>query len=124
MRWSITNSMATVAVAAALSLTGCSTTGGIYNSSDSANSEFSVGRTLLGVLGAAAAVAAAREVGKAGGGGYSPATTTVDYDWAWDQFRNEYGQLVWACRGKQTGQFALNERCQFKPANDFTWPEK
>ena len=118
MRWSIKLGASVVAAVAALSLIGCSTTGGIYSANDSENSEFSVGRTVLGILGIAAAIGTAKRAGGGGGGG----SGGVDYDWAWDQFRNEYGQFVWACRGKQTGEFADQVRCQFKPMNDFTWP--
>lgn len=93
----------------------------MYSADDSANSEFSIGRTLLTILGAAAAVAAVRAGGGAAAGAGAGAS---DYDWAWDEFRNQYGQLVWACRGKQTGEFAVSERCRFKPVNDYTWPGK
>ena len=107
---------------------GCSTKGGVYKDGDSENGEFSIGRTSLGTLAVVGAVAAAAAVSKGGGGGGSnysqAAASTEDYDWAWDQFYNEYRQLVWACRGIQSGQFALQERCQYKPVNDFTWPQK
>ena len=92
----------------------CSSTGGIYDSTDSSNNEFSLGKTLLTFATAALVVSAARS----GGGG------TYDYDWSWDQFYNKNYQLVWACRGKQTGQFADLENCTNKPKNDFTWPNK
>lgn len=101
-------------------ISGCSTTGGIYSSSDPKNNEFSVGKTVLSVLAAVAVVAVAR----GGGGGGYPSGAAEDSDWAWDQFNNEYRQLVWACRGKQTGQFAESSRCQYKPVNDYTWPSK
>lgn len=55
---------------------------------------------------------------------WASAYTSQDYDWAWDEFYNEYRQLVWACRGKQTGQFAPEEKCMFKMRIDNTWPEK
>ncbi|RZI80860.1 MAG: hypothetical protein EOP38_21150 [Rubrivivax sp.] len=71
------------------------------------------------VIGAAAAVAAARS----GGGGYgSPAQQ--DYDWAWDQFYTQGYQLVWACRGVQTGEFADQYRCAGKSQSDHRWPGK
>lgn len=75
------------------------------------------------VLLVGAAVAAARS----GGGGspqpasYAPAGA-VDYDWEWDQFYNSSYQLVWACRGVQTGQFAPEQRCAYKIKSDWKWP--
>lgn len=68
------------------------------------------------VVGAAAVAAASR-----GGGGNSYAPTT-DYSWDWDQFYDQSGQLVWACRGKQTGQFAEHSNCSGRPYIDATWP--
>jgi hypothetical protein len=108
-------------LASAIVITGCSTTGGVYDANDQNNNEFSVGNTLLTILGVAATAALA-----ASGGGYTGNSyyAPTDYDWAWDQYYNQYGQLVWSCRGKQTGQFAEFDRCQYKPANDFTWPTK
>lgn len=53
----------------------------------------------------------------------SPNRYQYDIDWAWDEFYNN-GQLVWACRGKQTGEFANDYACAGKPKNDFTWPQK
>lgn len=65
---------------------------------------------------AAIAVAAARRGG--GGGG----TASSDYTWDWDQFQNAYGQLVWSCRGVQTGQFADLWRCNGLAKTDYRWP--
>jgi hypothetical protein len=104
-------------------IVGCSTTGGLYSKDDPANNEFSVGNTILGILGAVATVGLAAS-GGGSGGGYGNSYTPVDYDWAWDQFYNQYGQLTWACRGKQTGQFAYNSSCAYKTVNDLTWPSK
>jgi len=73
------------------------------------------------ILGGAAIAAAARS---SGGGGYPYAPTNQDYDWAWDQFFDQYSQLVWACRGRQTGQFAYLDKCTYKAKHDFTWPSK
>lgn len=50
-------------------------------------------------------------------------TPIADFDWAWDQFYHQ-GQLVWVCRGAQSGQFAQVERCAYKPQNDYRWPGK
>ena len=74
---------------------------------------------VLGVL----AIAAAAKSGGYGGNNYQP-NNAADYDWAWDQFYNSEYNLVWACRGVQTGQFADVNRCAYKPKNDFTWPSK
>ncbi len=52
------------------------------------------------------------------------AYNAADQEWDWDGFYNEYRQIVWACRGVQTGQFAFDERCAFKTKTDYRWPEK
>lgn len=64
------------------------------------------------IVGAAIAGTAPR-----GGGG-----PVVDFDWAWDQFRDEYGNLTWRCRGMHTGRFAEDWRCAYKVMVDATWP--
>lgn len=76
------------------------------------------------VVAAVAVIGLVALAASAGGGGRSaaPAARAHDYDWEWDQFYNEFNQLVWACRGRQTGQFAYPERCQFKVKADLTWP--
>ncbi len=112
----------TVLLATALS--ACSTTGGVYDRDDAKNDQFSVGNTLLGILAIAGAVAIASTGGAGGGAGYSNSFGPVDYDWAWDEFYGEHYRLVWACRGKQTGQFAELEKCTYKPRIDTTWPAK
>ena len=71
---------------------------------------------LLGVAIVALTVAAAR---RGSGGGYSE---RADTSYSWDLFYNEYRQLVWACRGEQTGQFADQEKCAYKPRHDGRWP--
>jgi len=73
-----------------------------------------VGTVTVVVLGIVAAALAAR--GGGGGGG------VTDTTWAWDQFRAQDGSMLWACRGKQTGQFADQWRCSGLPMNDWTWP--
>lgn len=45
-----------------------------------------------------------------------------DHEWAWDQFYAQNYQLVWACRGIQTGQFAEESRCAYKTKFDSRWP--
>lgn len=46
----------------------------------------------------------------------------ADFDWEWDQFMLQNGQVVWACRGVQTGQFAPEQRCAYKLKTDWKWP--
>lgn len=70
------------------------------------------------VLGVLAIAAAARGGGGGGGGAGAP----TDYDWDWDMFYNQYRQLVWACRGVQSGQFADNGKCAYKVKTDSRWP--
>ncbi len=57
-------------------------------------------------------------------GGYAPTSVAQDYEWDWDEFYNEYRQLVWMCRGVQTGQFSPSEKCQYKFKTDSRWPSK
>jgi len=72
---------------------------------------------VLAVVGTVAVVNAyAENGGGLGGGG--------DYSWAWDQFYDQYYNLVWRCRGMQTGQFANDYQCASKIKSDFTWPQK
>lgn len=47
----------------------------------------------------------------------------VDYDWDWDEFYYN-GNLIWACRGINTGRFAEQWRCASKVQTDFRWPAK
>jgi len=75
-------------------------------------------KTALGVLLAAVAVVAIAKSGGGGGGAGEP----VDVEWDWDLFYNEYRQLVWACRGVQTAQFAEVWRCNGKAKVDARWP--
>ena len=70
-----------------------------------------------------AGVAAARS--SSGGGGYYVPRfqpNAVDTSWDWDQFRDQNGALVWACRGVQSGQFAIHERCFGRMQVDARWP--
>lgn len=73
------------------------------------------------ILGGLAVVAIAKS---SGGGGYPYQPISQDYDWEWDQFYDQNYQLVWACRGRQTGQFAFLDRCAYKWKSDSTWPSK
>ncbi|MES2899503.1 MAG: hypothetical protein V4723_07230 [Pseudomonadota bacterium] len=70
----------------------------------------------------AAAVAVARYGGGVGVGASTGASH--DYDWDWDQFYDRHFQLVWACRGIQTGQFANTSNCAYKTQTDYRWPAK
>jgi len=74
-----------------------------------------VGAVTVVVLGVVAAALAA-----SGGGGGSGGIT--DTSWAWDEFRAQNGSMLWACRGRQTGQFADQWRCSGLPMNDWAWP--
>lgn len=76
------------------------------------NTIVEVGAVTVVVLGIVAAAMAG------GGGGGSGG----DSSWAWDQFRATDGNMMWACRGRQTGRFADQWRCNGLPMNDFTWP--
>jgi len=89
---------------------GCSTSGGMYKSGDSTHGELSVGRTAVTVLGVLGAAAAIRKGGGGGGGGQ-------EQGYAWDYQRN--GQ--WVCRDKSNGQYARKENCAGSPVVDH-WP--
>lgn len=96
---------------------------------DSTCQQINAERTRAIALGVGAlAVAAALVAGSKKGGGSVPAQsyapTPVDYSWQWDQFYNAYRQLVWACRGEQTGQFAELSKCAGKAQLDWKWPSK
>lgn len=81
-------------------------------------------KTFLGLL---ALGAIAYAVSKNSGSSYSAPSFSpliTDHDWAWDQFYNEHNDLVWSCRGRQTGQFAELGRCNYKTQTDSTWPSK
>jgi hypothetical protein len=91
-----------------------------FNSCDSliAKQDATIG---IGVLLGAALIAVAASKG-GGGGGYN--TAQYDTEWDWDQFYNQYRQLVWACHGVQTGQFAEAYHCAGKYQTDYRWPSK
>lgn len=93
-------------------VSGCSTSGGIYKKGDSVNGEFSPGKTVLGVVGALAAVAAAVAVGKSGGGGYGAP------NYAWDY---QPGNGQWACRNTANGEYANQYNCAGQAKVDH-WP--
>lgn len=75
-----------------------------------------------GVLLGAAIIAVAK---KGGGGYYAPTANNVrDTQWEWDEFRDESGYLVWACRGVQSGRFSDQHHCNGKFQSDYRWPGK
>lgn len=74
--------------------------------------------TGIAVAGAAVAIGAAAQNGY-GGSGYSGYDS---YGVAWDQFYNQYYQLIWRCRSRSNGQFVDDYYCAGKPKTDFTWP--
>ena len=87
---------------------GCSTSGGMYKSGDSTHGELSVGRTAVTVLGVLGAAAAIRKGGGGGGGGQ-------EYGYAWDY---QPGNRQWVCRDKSNGQYARKENCAGMAAVD------
>jgi hypothetical protein len=64
-------------------------------------------------------------------GSFTPPTTArlaqlpppVDYEFAWDEFAH-LGEIIWACRGVQSGKFVALEWCDLKPKVDYQWPSK
>ena len=89
---------------------GCSTSGGIYSKDDATHGEFSPGRTLLGIIAVAGAIAVAKE-GR-GGGGYAAS------GYAWDY---QPGDGQWVCRDKANGEYAFKENCAGLALVD-NWP--
>ena len=45
-----------------------------------------------------------------------------DRTYWWDQFRDQYGNYQWRCRGGQTKQFAENTKCSGVSKDDDRWP--
>ncbi|WP_313632520.1 hypothetical protein [Massilia timonae] len=86
-----------------------------------ADGESNTGKYVAAGLGLLAIGALAYAAGQNTGSGYAPATP-ADYDWAWDLQRGGYNNLVWVCRGRQTGQYADQSRCAYKYQADNTWP--
>ena len=76
------------------------------------------------MLGTTAIVAASLKNRGGGGDGIRGYAPPIDTEWDWDQFYNDSYQLVWACRGVQTGQFADEGRCYSKFQTDSRWPQK
>lgn len=74
-----------------------------------------------GIAISAGAVAAGAVIANNGGygGGYYPQTSP--YGVAWDQFYNQYNQLIWRCRDKATGRFVDDYHCAAIPKADSTW---
>ena len=78
---------------------------------NSTHGELSVGRTAVTVLGVLGAAAAIRKGGGGGGGGQ-------EYGYAWDY---QPGNRQWVCRDKSNGQYARKENCAGSPVVDH-WP--
>ncbi|MDG1454005.1 MAG: hypothetical protein P8Q17_06190 [Methylophilaceae bacterium] len=92
---------------------GCSTTGGIYKKGDSENGEFSIGKTVLGVVGVVGAVLAIGAAANgAGGNSYAAQTYARDY---------QPGNGQWVCRNAANGQYAYEYQCNGQPYVD-GWP--
>lgn len=115
------NKISILLIAALLS--GCATSAHERRMRDADGED---GETLkkVGIGLAVLAVGAAAYYGAKGGGNAYAAAPATDYDWDWDQFYGSNGQLVWACRGVQTAQFAEEWHCASKLKTDFRWPNK
>jgi len=50
------------------------------------------------------------------------AESGTDRYWYWDEFRDQYGNSQWRCRGSQTGRFANNSNCSGQSKDDKRWP--
>ena len=71
----------------------------------------------IALVGTAVAVCANNDCS---GGGYRNPYQGAD----WDEFYNQYGTLVWACRSIATGQFTYDSDCYGKSKIDWRWPSK
>jgi hypothetical protein len=94
-----------------------------------AKREKNVAAGIIAGIAVVAVAAAARSNGGpyAGvGADYSPAyeAPVRDWQWEWDEYYNKSYQLVWSCRGVQTGQFTELSYCGTKLRADTTWPAK
>lgn len=74
--------------------------------------------TIAASIAVAGAATAADVAAHNGYGGYAPPA----YGVAWDQFYNEYHQLIWRCRDRATGRFVYDYSCSGLPMHDGTWP--
>ncbi len=82
---------------------------------------------VVALLVGAAAYAAKAPPSRSGSGNVSTlvdALPTSDTDWAWDEFYDDRWVLIWRCRGKQTLQWAPDDKCLLKPKIDSQWPRK
>ena len=50
--------------------------------------------------------------------------SSADYDWDWDAFYDQNYNLIWRCRGINTGRFADNSKCSMDAKDDDRWPSK
>lgn len=91
-------------------LTGCSTAGGFYKKDDVEHGEFSVGNTVLGVVGAVGVVLGVKKLSEDGGGNSYSST-----GYAWDY---QPGNNQWVCRNKSNGQYANKVNCNGLPYVD------
>lgn len=97
---------------------GCATSA--HDRRMASDEESDAGKYVLAGLAVLAAGAAAYSSGYNSVNSY--AAPSADYDWAWDLQRGAYNNLVWVCRGRQTGQYADQSRCAYKYQGDNTWP--
>lgn len=80
-----------------------------------------IGAAVVGAIVVGAAVAASK---RGGGGGSNGGNSYAESGADWDAFYNQYGQLTWACRDIQTGQFTQAFNCAGKSQTDSRWPSK
>lgn len=106
-------------LAASIAVSGCTSSGDIYDSSKHDKEDFDLGNTILLGIGAAALIGAAAAGADTSGGGYGTGYAS-DYDWDWD-YQPANGQ--WVCRGIQTGQYAELENCAYDYQDDDRWPD-
>jgi hypothetical protein len=105
-------------------VSGCATSAADRRMNESGDNDHETLKK-VGVGLALLAVGAAAYYGaKSHGGGAGYAAPAQDIDWDWDEFYGPDGQLVWACRGIQTAQFAEQWRCAGKLQTDYRWPGK
>lgn len=70
----------------------------------------------------AAILAASVQLAQASGPRLLAPVAPIDSAWDWDLQRSSNGNLVWVCRGIQSGQYAVPANCAYRAQIDSRWP--
>lgn len=109
-----------IVIALALAVSGCTSSGDVYDSEKHKKDDFSWRNTILLGVGVAAVIGAAAAAADSNTGyTNSYSGSNEDDDWDWD-YQPANGQ--WVCRGVQTGRYAELENCYGDIQDDDRWP--